>query len=224
MKPEPESEVNKINPSELEPLYWVLEDSLDGNDLPRAAAIYDLFCTIAQKRKQLLIQGLKPKQIDRLKNISYELYDREIYCTKRAVEIKFPIQPKPLGFKTEKELENHLAANLVVLEAAIGQELKLVGTQVKTDFEYACDLVVESSTTFYPIELKLWQSTHSVVSQIEKYCHYFYRKLRYDRYKPIQGIVVANGADAYSINEVRKSGHWLFDIQNQNGSIILVKI
>ena len=71
---------------------------------------------------------------------------------------------------------------------------------------------MESKNHFYPIELKIAQGNHAVVSQCSKYCYYFYRQLRYDRFKKIQGIVIGNGYDAWSINELRREGHWIFTI------------
>lgn len=217
-------QIEHMTDKELEPLYWVLEDALCDNRRARAMAVYQLFCAVAKLRRGLLCKGLQKTQIARLKEIAYELIDKETCVYKHSIEFKLPLSPKPLPFLNEKALEDYLSNNIHVLEAALGEPLRLVGTQVPTNFDYACDLVVEGAY-FYPIELKIGQSKHGVVSQIEKYCYYFYRKLRYDRYKPIQGVVIANGADAYSINEIRKSGHLLFDIQPVGRTdISLVKI
>ena len=210
--------------SELEPIYWILEDALYKNKTDEAQAMYELLCATAKQNPSLLRHGLQKKQIERLKEIAFEIYDKNFYVKKHAVEIKCPKEPKAIGFRNEKELEDYLARHLQVLESALHEKLRLVGTQVITDFEYACDIVVESSKTFYPIELKIGQSNHCAISQIDKYCFYFYRILRYDRYKPIQGVVISNGQDAYSINEIRKNGHLLFDIQPVVGGIMLVQI
>lgn len=204
-------QIASISPRELEPLYWVLEDALYDNRLARAKAAYGIFCALAKTNRCLFFEGLRKRQVERLKEIAFELFDQEICQKRRVVDFKLPTSPKALPFKNEKELEIFLSNNLIVLELAIGDHLRLVGTQVETDFGYACDIVAEGKK-FYPIELKIGQSTHAAVSQIEKYCFYFYRKLRYDRYKPIQGVVVANGFCAYSVNALRKNGHRVFDI------------
>lgn len=216
-------ELTNLHILEIEPLYWVLEDALYANNLSKANTIYSLFCAIATYSKPVL-KGLQKKQIERLREIAFELHDHETCVKRRLVEFKFPRFPKPLQFQNEKELEVYLSTHINILEEAFQKKLQLVGTQVTTDFEYACDLVVESDDLFFPIELKIGQATHGVVSQIEKYCFYFYRKLRYNRYKPIQGVVIGNGADAFAINEIRKNGHWLFDIHQHQAGISLIKI
>ena len=89
---------------------------------------------------------------------------------------------------------------------------------------YRCDVVAESKTRLYPIELKIAQSTHAVVSQCSKYCYYFYRKLRYDRFKYVQGVVLSNGFDAWSINAIRQEGHWILKIVPTNSGIKLLRV
>lgn len=217
-------QLEKIHISEIEPLYWIIEDSLSTNQKAKAEAVFSLLSTIAKHRKDLIVQGLKQSHRLRLQEIAYELYDSESYQTQKNIEIKMAMQSKPLPFPKESNLEEFLATNLNILESVLEKPLKLVGRQIETPFGYKCDLVVESATIYYPIELKIVQTNHQVVSQIKKYCFYFYRQLRYDRYKKVQGVVIANGFDSYSINELRKNGVRIFDIIPADGRIELREI
>ena len=149
-----------------------------------------------------------------------ELLTGESTVVRQSVEIKSARNAKELPFKNERQLEDWLFKQSKMISKAIGEEIRITGRQVETDFEYACDLVAESKKNFYPIELKIGQTNHSVVSQIQKYCFYFYRKLRYDRYKKVQGIVLANGFCPYSINELRQQGTRIFEVCNDQKSVI----
>ncbi len=201
----------KTHISEVEVLYWMLEDNLYKGKTDDAVWVFDMMVYMAKYRKELLVQGLKRRQRERLKEIAYEL-NGEGYKKITSIVMKQPLSPKKLPFAKEKGLKYHLADNLDILQKALQEEIKLVGIEVETDFEYACDIVVASTKNFYPVELKVDKADHRVVSQILKYCYYFYRKLRYDRFKEIQGVVCANGMDAWSINELRREGMWVYDI------------
>ena len=211
--PDSINQSRRVQVREIETLYWIVEDSLYDNKIERARGIFELIACVAKHNKSIMKLGLKKAQIERLKQLSYELYDKQAYALRKNAEIKWPMQPKTLPFKKEHEMESYLVNHPEILQKALSQDdIRIVGRQIKTDFDYACDIVAENSEWFYPIELKIGQSTHGAVSQIEKYCFYFYRTLRYDKYKKIQGILIANGFDAYSINALRKSGIRIFDI------------
>jgi len=210
--PENIDQVKKVHVSEIEPLYWIVEDALYENKLKRAKDVYSLLACIAKHNKPVLIEGLHPEQLDRLQQIAHELYDGEMSVLRKSVEIRFPIAAKLLPFKKERELENYLMGHPEILSEAFEETIRIRGQQVETDFEYACDLVAESNQIFYPIELKIRQSNHEVISQIDKYCFYFYRKLRYNQYKKIQGVVIANGFDSFAINQLRKNNISIYEI------------
>jgi hypothetical protein len=215
----------KTHVSEVEPLYWIVEDSLYKNKNSMAKSMFELLACIAEHNQKIIKDGLHPDQISRLKQIAYELYDDEMHISRKTIDIKTQLSAKALPFKKEHQLEEYLSLHPEILTDAIGESVKVVGRQIKTDFDYACDLVAESDKVFYPIELKIGQSDHAVVSQIEKYCFYFYRQLRYDRYKHIQGIVIANGYDDFAINALRRNGIWIYDvIPTSKDSVTLRKV
>lgn len=212
--------IRNIQISEIEPLYWIVEDSLFENKKAKAESVFSLLATIAQRRKELIVQALKPAYCKRLQEISYELYGTESFQSQKNIEIKMSTFAKQLPFTKEIELEEFLANHINILEQSLSESLKLTGRQIETIFGYKCDLVVESKNTYYPIELKINQTDHAVVSQIQKYCFYFYRQLRYDRYKLVQGIVIANGFCQWSINELRKNSIRIFDITSCKKQVI----
>ncbi len=196
--------------SEVEVMYWIVEDALYTGQQNRALGALELLMYVGKYKPDLIRSGLQQVQRTRLKEITHELHENVATQKREAITIKPPIQSRKIPFRLEKDLQNHLSGHKDILEDALGDKLRIVGLEVETDNDYRCDVVAESSQKFYPIELKIAQSTHAVVSQCSKYCYYFYRKLRYNHFKEVQGVVIINGADAWSINELRRVGHWIY--------------
>lgn len=210
--------------AEIEPLYWVLEDSIYSGDRDKAKAVFGLLLYTAKFRPDLISSGLKPKQRERMKEICHEMSDNPILKETNPITIKFATEPKRLPFTKECELQQFLSENPNILSSALNDTIRVVGIEVETDCGYKCDIVAEGQKFFYPIELKIGQATNAV-SQIHKYIYYFYRSLRYNRYREIQGIVIANGFCHWSINELRRQGIWIFDIfHDVDNKIKLIRI
>ncbi|MHA2281513.1 MAG: hypothetical protein ACXAC5_11720 [Promethearchaeota archaeon] len=212
---------------ELEPLYWLLEDALYDDKKSRARSLLEIILYVAKYKPNLVMEGLQQPFRERLKIIPYELNGNSSLQKREAISIKQPIRSRELPFKVELELKEFLAQNPIILSSAFEDSIKVTGTEVETDGDYRCDIVAESKSVFYPVELKIAQGTHAVVSQCSKYCYYFYRKLRYDRFKKVQGVVIASGFDVWSINELRREGHWIYNIlpvPDSNTEITLERI
>ncbi len=126
--------------SEVEVLYWVLEDSLY-NYIGKAKSIYIMLLYLAKYNKELLVQGLKNKQRERLKEISYELFSDKIITNSLPIEIKPAISPYKIPFEKEKHLQQYLFEHPDLLCAALEDNVKVTGLEVQTDFDYRCDLV-----------------------------------------------------------------------------------
>jgi len=173
---------------------------------------------------QNVLTVLKTAHRSRLKQIAFELYGDETIKHGKPIVIKQEVIPKKLPFKKERDIQNYLLNNHSILQNALKDKIIDIDSEVETDFEYRCDLVAKNEVRFYPIELKIYQADHQVVSQIKKYCWFFYRKLRYDRYRDIQGVVCANGFDSWSINELRREGIWTFLIVHSKNGIILDRV
>jgi hypothetical protein len=218
------AEVQRIQNLEMEPLYWKLEDALYEGKIKLARVLHEMFLYIAKYNRPLL-NSLQPRYRQRLKEITYELNDGSVIVKRCPVEIQTRIRPKGIPFEKEADLRDYLVGRPDLLTKALGENVKVVGKEVETDFEYRCDIVVENDKRFFPIELKIVQAKHAVVSQIEKYVFYFYRTLRYTRYRDIQGVVMSDGFDDYAINELRKRGMWIYDISgNEHDKISLRRI
>ncbi len=217
-------QAKKTHVSTIEPLYWVLEDSLSSGNKSRAEWIFVGFLYLAKYRKDLIAKGLQPDYIERLKQIAYEIYEDKAFKKQEPVAIKYGTHSRRLPFADEKELEEYLCDNSSLLADALNDEIEIIGNQVETEFGYKCDIVARSKKMFYPIELKIAQADHRAVSQCNKYCWYFYRQLRYNRYRKIQGVVCAAGFDNWSINELRREGIWIFDMVPNNKDIHLRRI
>jgi hypothetical protein len=209
---------------ELEPLYWLLEDALYKDEASEAKGVLEIILYVAKYKPKLLAEGLQEAYRDRLKIITQELIGNSSLQKREAISIRPPIESRDLPFKSEMELKNFLVGTPEVLSSAFDDPIKIMGTEVETDGEYRCDIVAESKSTFYPIELKIAQGTHAVVSQCSKYCYYFYRKLRYGRFKRVQGVVIGNGYDQWSVNELRREGHWIYIMIPNNSGITLSRI
>ncbi len=210
--------------SEVEVMYWIVEDAIYQGKPGKAKGILELLLYIAKYKPELIQSGLQPIQRTRLKELTHEIYENVTSQKRKAIMMKHPIQSKDIPFKKEKDLQAHLSENKHILEEALADRLRIVGLEVEVDDDYRCDIVAEGSKKFYPIELKIAQSTHAVVSQCSKYCYYFYRKLRYGYFKEVQGVVISNGFDAWSINELRREGHWIYEMLPQDDSISLSKV
>lgn len=202
----------KTHESEVEVLYWMVEDALYKGKPGKAKALLQSLLYLGKYEPKLVQYGLQPIQRIRLKEIIHEIHEDTTTQRRETITVKPSIQSRAIPFKLEKELQNYLSEHKTILEDALSDCLRIVGLEVETDDDYRCDIVAESPQKFYPIELKIAQSTHAVVSQCSKYCYYFYRKLRYNHFKEVQGVVITNGADTWSINELRRAGHWIYII------------
>lgn len=218
------SQAAKMHQSTIEPLYWKVEDALTDGKQKKAEGMLLLLMYIAKYQQSKISKALKPAYLQRLKDMTSEIFDKKP-ANKRQKEV--PILParnsRKLPFKDENKLEDYLIENTDVLKTALKDEFYFIDRQVEVGPEYKCDIVTKNDRMFYPIELKIGQADHKVVSQIQKYCYYFYRTLRYDRYRHIQPIVLANGYDEWSINELRRDGVWIYDM-SFNKSLNLKRI
>jgi hypothetical protein len=214
-------QAHRMHPEEMEPLYWIIEDALVKGETGRAESAFGIMLYAAKYNKELISKGLRPTYQQRLKEISFELFGKGVPTERKAVVVKQAVAASPLPFQKEAELQLYLAEHPELISKALEDEIRIVGTEVETDCGYRCDIVAESDNTFYPIELKIGQANHQVVSQCAKYCFYFYRKLRYSFFKPVQGVVIANGADDWAINELRRQNMWVFIVRNsQDDSLV----
>ena len=206
-----EQALNTIE-QEVEVIYWKVEDALYDGKEEKAKMFFSLLLYIAKYAPSVMSRGLNDSYLQRLKELSYEFYGGCSVKKQPTITIKPPIQERKIPFKKEFQLKDYLVNNKKVLENAFGEKIIIRGTEIEVGDDYKCDIVSESKTYCYPIELKIAQATHAVVSQCSKYCYYFYRTLRYNHFRKIQGVVISNGMDAWSINELRRVGHWIFEI------------
>ena len=197
--------------SEMEPLYWKVEDALHQGNQEKARNLFSILLYAAKYNSKLVSSGLKPGHRRRLKELSYELFEDFVPKNGKSIEIRRSIDPVKLPFVKEAELQEHLQTHPDILSRALGEAVRVTGIEVDVGYDYRCDIVAEGEK-FYPIELKIGQTNHAVVSQCIKYCYYFYRKLRYNLCKEIQGVVIGNGFDPWSVNELRRENIWIFRI------------
>ncbi len=216
-------QTNNTHVSELEPMYWIIEDALRDGKIDRAKSMLHSILYVGKYKPKLLLQGLQVPYRERLKTLTHELFSKQSIKKCESIILKPPIQSCKIPFKLESELKNYLVKHPEILSKALEDSIKITGTEVETEGDYRCDIVAESSLMFYAVELKITQGNHSAVSQCSKYCYYFYRQLRYDRFKTIQGIVIALGFDKWSINELRREGHWIFFMKSTSESDITLE-
>lgn len=215
---------HKMHPEEMEPLYWKVEDAIDDGLTDRARNAFEILAYVAKYRPELL-RRLKPCQRQRLKNMALEFSGQAGVKQIQPINVLFGTEPVTLPFIKEEDLQDFLSEHLSLLSGAFNDQVTLVGKEIDTGPGYKCDLVVKSATSLYPIELKIGQAQHGVVSQCNKYCYYFYRRLRYDRHKNVQGVVIANSFDRWTVNELRREGIWIFYIRPDRATTIkLIKI
>ena len=221
------SQASKMHDLEMEPLYWKLEESIVHGHIDKAKNLFIIILYTAKYNKKLL-KALQPGYKKRLQEISYELYSDYVPARNKSIIVKKAIIEIDLPFANESKMRDYLSIHPETLSKAFKDTLKITGTEIPCEYDnkndYKCDIVAESEKYFYPIELKIVQANHSVVSQCSKYCWYFYRKLRYRAYKEIQGIVIANGFCDWSINELRRLNIRCFTMHLINKTIELHEI
>jgi len=206
------SQAMSTSVKEVETIYWVVETALDQGNISKAKALFPHLIYLGKYNPKVLKEGLQKPHLDRLQEITHELYGLGSIKKTPSITMRKEIISQKIPFKVEKELSDYLLKNEQLLSKAFGETVTITGREVELRNDYRCDIVAESDTVLYPIELKIAQSTHAVVSQCSKYCYYFYHKLRYDRFKHVQGVVISPGFDEWSVNALRKEGHWIFTI------------
>lgn len=216
----------QMHASEMEPLYWKTEEALGRGKIDTASNIFSIILYAARYNNKLL-QALQPGYKRRLKEMSHELFSDYVPKYHKSITIKGPLPETNLPFKKECEMRDYLAVHPEIFSETFGEEVTITGTEVSCEYDntnYKCDIVAESDKNFYPIEIKIHKSTHSVVSQCSKYCWYFYRQLRYSAYKEVQGVTITNGMDNWSINELRRENIRCFTIHAPEGIIEIREI
>lgn len=217
-------EVMSYHPKEIEPLYWKIEDSITSGKNNLAKSIYSSFLCLAKYNKKILTENLNPCQLARLRQLTFELFGETSFKEIKTISIKESTGSKTIPFSKESELRDFLVDNKYILEKAYDTKIRYIDKEVKTNFGYQCDIVAEDDRFCYPTELKIAQAKHGVISQIEKYCHFFYRQYRYNFYKKMQGVVIANGFDAFSINELRRNNILCFEVNGTLENLFLKSI
>jgi len=212
-----------MHPSEMEPLFWHVEDALHEGNQDRARGIFVILLYAAKFNPELVQKGLQPGHRSRLQELSYELFSSSVPKSYTPIKMRPSLSPRTIPFKKEEELQKYLSSHPEILADALGEEVRINGVEVEVGPEYRCDIVAEGKQV-YAIELKIGQANHAVVSQCNKYCYYLKRKLRYNHYKPVQGVVIGNGFDEWSINELRREGIWCYAVKSVGDVIKLERI
>lgn len=163
---------------EVETMYWMTESAIYKGDIKQAKIVFEFLLYLAKYKPAFIQKGLQKPYRARLQQISHELYEKSVPKKETSIVIRPAVKPQKIPFKKEAELREYLADHPKILSKAIGQDIKVTGTEIETDDDYRCDIVAENGKYLYPIELKIVKGTHQVVSQCTKYCYYFYRKLR----------------------------------------------
>jgi len=169
------SQAHVMFASEMEPLFWKVEDALHDGKKEQAKGIFVILLYAAKHNPQLILDGLQPGHRKRLQELSFEFFGSHVPKSVEPIEIRQPIAPRQLPFKKEGDLQKHLAAQPEILSRALEEKVRVEGIEVEVGPEYRCDIVAEGDTV-YAIELKIGQTNHAVVSQCNKYCYYLRRK------------------------------------------------
>jgi hypothetical protein len=212
----------QTTPEVVEVLFWRMEDALYSGNRDLAQAILIDFAYIAKYNKLLLARHLRPRYIQRLKEINNELNGTPNSRNVEPVEIRQAVPASELQFGKESDLRDYLSLHPEAL-APIGS-FDLIRTAIPVEEGYEIDIVAENEKLAYIIELKITKADHKVCSQIRKYLFYYYRQCRYDWYRDLQGVVVANGFDPWCINELRRDGIWCFLVYSSTTGPVLRKL
>lgn len=212
--------IQLITPYEIEVAYWKLEDYISAGEIKNAKVLFDMMCYLGKHRSKDFTTVLKKTQIERLHALSYQIEGNDVPDCHKAVQELHEIKPVELPFAKEKEINLYIYNHEHLLKdlgngRISGREIEIEG--------YFCDIVYETKDTLFAIELKRDQVDHKAVSQLDKYCHYFYLKLRYNHYKQVKGACIGNGYDKWAINELRRKGRTIFCITPEDKNNISLR-
>lgn len=159
------------------------------------------------EEKKILQQYLDKEKLKELKRIKKEVESGNPIEELESINpIDDNIEPSANDLKLEKQIVKLSYYNLQKLEKFLGKNLECKGIERETYLTGGkCDMVLQNDQgTLFPIEFKLNQANHSVVSQIDKYCLHFKLQLIYKLYNRVQGVVIASSFSKYAINALLK--------------------
>jgi hypothetical protein len=200
-----------VNNDILDVLYFkCLSYSLTGN-IEKTKMYFELIegCMDKEEDKKILLKYLNQYKLNELKRIRREIeIGKPIQEFEPITPIEENIEPTEHDLKLEKQLVKLSYYSLEKLNKFLGEEL--VGKGIERETYHTggkCDMVLQNNErTIFPIEFKLNQATHAVVSQIDKYCMHFKLELIYKLYDNVQGVVIASSFSKYAINALLKRG------------------
>ncbi len=124
---------------------------------------------------------------------------------------------KPIEKIAKEEDEIHFRKQSELIKAICREKDNLkIHLQAEDDFYFVgleqetkfgnVDLVAQDKDTIYPIEVKKSGARHDVIGQIDKYMIHFKLKLINKIYSCVKGVVIANGFDEYTLQELYRFG------------------
>jgi hypothetical protein len=194
---------------ELDVMYYrCLNSSLRG-DMKKTELYFSLIenCFKDNSDKVVLKSYLDQDKLHELKRVKREVeLGKPILELEAITPIDENIEPTAHDLKLERELVKLSYYSLQDLAPFLGDDLVCKGIERETYLTGGkCDMVAQDNNgTIYPIEFKLNQANHSVVSQIDKYCLHFKLQLIQKLYKRVKGVVIASSFSKYAINALLK--------------------
>jgi hypothetical protein len=110
-------------------------------------------------------------------------------------------------FSKQRELVKAICLAKDELRMCLKAESDFCCTSIEYETKFGrVDLVAQDKETIYPIEVKKSGADHSVIGQIDKYIIHFKLGLINRMYRYVVGVVIANGFDEYSLQELHRFG------------------
>ena len=196
---------SRITIPELEVIYWRLEDALEDGERKHAVMFHEMLLYVGKYHPSKLRRGMQQAYLTRLKEITYELNGSGVPVTNQPAIVPGDIPPVVLPYHNEAEMRDAIVSKEEILYPILGSG-RITAKEIKINDQCRVDILYETDNCVYPIELKVVPADHKVVGQYQKYCYYFYRKLRYNMYRSVQGVVVANGFSGWVTGELMRRG------------------
>lgn len=188
-----------------------------------AATILEMLRDIQQKDENAFYL-LDEQYKSRLKRIAHYI-DNSIPSTRLndvVGEDPINIQTDTDIIKKEKDLVK-LICQSGAINNYIDNNFRFENLEHPTEYG-RIDIFGTSNEVVYPIEVKLGKATHSIISQIEKYCCSLWKKLILKLWKDVRGVVIAKSFDNYVLQELKKMDVLAYVYLFKRGELRLVSV
>lgn len=211
-------------PTVIETLYYFLQNSVLLGEKQKAKAYLGLL------RHEFVIEPKSFVLLDDEKMLNLQKYgdivDSDLFIT----NIDFKENINEYEFKRDEEKvkkENELRKMVLKqdIKSLIQADDTFRYTEIEAKTKYGrVDILGRDKDTLFVFELKKEHARHDLIGQIHKYVICYKLKLIRKMYKKVQGVVIANSFDNFTLNELKHNGHTCLKYSLDNDHLNFTKL